>query len=90
MCILINKLHGIVKQILQTYYRAIKMKPADVKSIIYVKFSKENNYKDSIFKVADCVGISKYKNIFAKVYVLNWFEDFLSLKKLKNTVSWAH
>ena len=42
------------------------MKPADVEDNIYIDFEKEVNHKDPKFKVADCVRISIYKNIFAK------------------------
>ena len=47
------------------------MKPVDVKSNTYIYSSKEINDKDAKFKVGDIVRISKYKNIFAKSYVLN-------------------
>ena len=43
--------------------------------------SKENDYQDPKFKVGDIVGISKYKNIFAKGYVPNWSEEFFVNKK---------
>ena len=36
----------------------------------------------SEFKVGSHVRISKYKNIFAKVYVINWSEEVV-IKKLK-------
>ena len=58
------------------------MKPADVKSIIYVKFSKENNYKDSKFKVADCVGISKYKKHFCKILRFKLVRRVFVIKKV--------
>ena len=41
------------------------MKPIDVKSGTYIDFD-VNNYKDSKFKVGDCVRISKYKKHFCK------------------------
>ena len=34
--------------------------------------------------------ISKYKNIFAKVYTPNWFEEAFVIKKVKNTVPWTY
>ena len=40
-------------------------------------FSKEVNDKDPKFKVVDHARISKYKNIFAKGYTLNWSEEVL-------------
>ena len=67
----INKLDDIVNKCNNTYHRTIKMKPVDVKSNTYIKTSKEINDKDPKFKIGDIVRISKYKNIFAKGYVLN-------------------
>ena len=54
------KFGDIVKKYNNTYYKTIKMKPADVKSKAYINFNKENNYKDPQFKVGDYVEISKY------------------------------
>ena len=34
--------------------------------------------------------ISKYKNIFAKGYTLNWSEDVSVVNKIKNKVSWIY
>ena len=50
-----------------TYHTTIKMKPADVKSNIYIDSSKEINDKDPKFKIGYIVKISKYKNIFGQV-----------------------
>ena len=66
------------------------MKPVDVKSNIYIYSSKEINDKDAKFKVGDIVRISKYKNIFAKGYVLNWSEEVFIIKKVKNTEPWIY
>ena len=41
-------------------------------------------------KAGDIVRISKYKNIFAKGYVSNWFEEVFVIKKVKSIVSWAY
>ena len=62
------------------------MKPIDVKSRIYVDFDIENSDKDPKFKVGYNVRISKYKNIFAKSYTLNWPEETFVIKKVKNAV----
>ena len=62
------------------------MKPADVKSHTYIDSSKEINGKDSNFKIGDIVRVSKYKNIFAKGYTPNWYEDVFVIKIFKNTV----
>ena len=59
------------------------MKLDDVKSSIYIGFDKENNKESSKFKVSNLVKIPKHKNIFAKVFVLNWTENVFLVKKLK-------
>ena len=51
------------------------MKPFDVKPSMYIGFSTKNNKEGCKYKIGDNVRISKYKNIFAKVYVLNWSEE---------------
>ena len=43
--------------------------------------------EDPKFKVGDYVRISKYKNIFAKGYALNWSEEVFVISKIKKTVS---
>ena len=47
----IDKLNDIVNKYNNTYHRAIKMKPADVKNNTYIDSSKEVNDKDPTFKV---------------------------------------
>ena len=51
------------------------MKPIDLKSDSYAHYNVDSNEKDPKFKVGDHVRISKYKNIFAKGYTPNWFEE---------------
>ena len=82
----IDKLDDIVGEYNNTYHRTIKMKPVDVKDNTYIDFKKEVNDKDPKFKVGDHVRISKYKNIFAKGYTQNWFEEVSFVSKIKNTV----
>ena len=71
----INKLDDIVGDYDNTYHGTIKMKPANVKDNTYIDFKREINDKDPKLKVGSHVRISKYKNIFAKVYMPNWFEE---------------
>ena len=66
------------------------MKPVNVKDNTCIDFKKEVNDKDPKFKVCDHVGISKYKNIFAKGYTPNWSEEIFVVKKVKNTVPWTY
>ena len=69
-----------------TDHSTIKTKPVDVKASTYNESSKEINYQDPKIKIGDIVRISKYKNIFAKGYVPNWYEEVFVIKKIKNTV----
>ena len=48
------------------------------------------NNKDPKYKTGDFVRISKYKNIFAKGYVLNCSEEVFEIKKVKKNVSWTY
>ena len=63
------------------------MEPVDVEPSTYIDSSKEISYQNTKFKIGDTVRISKYKNIFAKAYVPNWFEEFFVIKKIKNAVN---
>ena len=86
----IDKLVDIVDEYNNTYHRAIKMKPVDVKDNTYIDFKNEINDRDPKFKVGDHVRISKYKNIFAKRYTPNWSEEVFVISKIKNTVPWTY
>ena len=59
------------------------MKPVDVKSNAYIDCSKESNDKDPELEIDGTVRISKYKNIFAKVYTPNWSDEVLVIKNKK-------
>ena len=65
------------------------MKPVDVKSSTYIYFTVEKNDKGPKFKAGNHGKVSKYKNIFAKVYTLNWSEEVFVIKKVKSTVPWT-
>ena len=78
-----------------TYHRTIKMKPIYVKENIYIdstelRSKKEVNDKNPKFKVGDHVRISQCKNIFAKGYTPNWFEEVFVVSKIENTVPWTY
>ena len=62
----IDKLGDRVNKYNNTYHRAIKTKPVNVKASTCIDFNKGNNNEGPKFKVCDHVRISKYKNIFAK------------------------
>ena len=48
------------------------MKPVDVTDNRYIDFKKEVNDKDLKFKIGHYLKILKYKNVFAKGYMLIW------------------
>ena len=62
------------------------MKPIAVKWSTCITSSKEIKGKNPKFKIGDTVRVSKYKNIFAKGYIPNWFQDVFVTKKFKNTM----
>ena len=51
---------------------------------------KENNNDNSKFEVGDHIRITKYKNIFAKVYTSTQSQEIFVIKKVKNIVPWTH
>ena len=83
-------LDDIVKKYNNTRHSTSKMKPIDVKDNTYINTDKKINNKDSKFKVGDRVRNSKYKNVFAKVYISNWSEEVFVVNKIKNTVPWTY
>ena len=85
----VDKLGDIVNKYNNTYHSVIKIKPFDVKSSIYFDSNNEINDKDPKFKIVDIVRISKYKKIFARVYVPKWSEEVSAIKKVKITVPWS-
>ena len=88
MCILISYLIWLI--ITTVHFAQENMKPVDVKSGIYIDFKKENNKDDHKLEVGEQVKILKYKNIFTKGYVPNWFREIFVIRKVKNTVPWTY
>ena len=86
----IDKLEEMVNKYNNTYHSIMTMKTFDVRSSTYSNSSKDINEKDPKFKFADIVRLSKYKNIFVKGYTLNWLEEVILIKDVKNTVLWAY
>ena len=86
----IDKLDDIVDEYNNTYHRAIKMKPTDVKDNTYIEFGEEVNDQDPKFKVGDHVRISKYKKNFATGYTPNWYEEVFIIEKIINTIPWTY
>ena len=79
----INKLDDIVNKYNNTYHSTIKMKLVDVKPNTYINSREEINDKNPKFKIDDIVTIWKYKNVFTKAYVPNWYEEVFVIKNLK-------
>ena len=76
-------LNDIIDEYNNTYRKAIKIKPIDVKRDSFAEYNEEFNEKDPKFKVGDHVRISKYKNIFTKGYTPNWSGEIFVVKKNK-------
>ena len=58
--------------------------------IVLLNIMKNQIKKNPKFKIGDHVRISKYKNIFAKVYAPNWSEEVFVINKINNTVPWTY
>ena len=67
----------------------MKLKSVDVKENTDIDFGKEVHDKDPKFKVGNHVRISKYKNIFAKLYTPNWSELVFMIKNVRNIFPWT-
>ena len=85
----IGKLDDIVNKCNNTYRsNTIKMKPVDIRSGTHIDFNKKNNKEDAKFE--EYVRISKYKDIFANVYVPNWSGEDFVIKIVINIVPWTY
>ena len=82
-------LHDVVNKYNNTKHSTIKMKRIDVKNNKRV-YIDEHNEKDSRFKVGNRVRISKFKNIFAKGYTLNWSKEIFIVDKINDTVPYTY
>ena len=85
-----DALDDIVDRYNNTYHKTIKMKPIDVKRGSFAEYNEKSNHKNPKFEVGDHVRKSKYKNIFARGYTPNWFEEDFVISKIKNTVVWTY
>ena len=78
----IDKLDDIVNKYNSTYHSTGKMKPVDVEQNTYIGSSKEINDKNPKFKIGDKIRISKYQNIFARVYTSSWSKEVFVIQIL--------
>ena len=82
-------LDNVVNEYNNTKHNTIKIKPKDVKddnNRLYIHEYK----KSAIFNVGDRVRISKFKNIFAKVYSPNWSKEIFIVNEINDTVPWIY
>ena len=86
----IDKLDDIVNEYNNTYHRAIKMKPIEVKDNTYFDYIKEVNDKDPKPKVGDHVRILKYKQKLLQDIIQIGLKKFFVIKEVKNTVQWTY
>ena len=73
-------LDDIVNEYNNTKHNTIKKKPKDVKDDNNRVYIDEHNKKSARYNVGDRVRISKFKNIFAKVYTPNWSREILLIR----------
>ena len=66
------------------------MKPKDVKNDNKIVYIDEHNKKSARFNVGDRVRISKFKDIFAKVYTPNWSREIFIVNKINDTVPYTY
>ena len=83
-------LDDVVNKYNNTKHSTIKMKPIDVNDNNKRVYIDEHNEKRSRFKVGDRVRISKFKNIFAKVYTHNWSKEIFIVNKINDTVPYTY
>ena len=83
-------LDDVVNKYNNTKHSTIKIKPTDGKDDNKRVYIDEHNEKDSRFKVADRVRISKSKNIFAKGYTPNWSREIFIVNKINDTVPYTY
>ena len=62
----------------------------DVKSNTSSDSSKEIIDKNPEFKIGDNIRISKYENVFAKVYTPNWSGEVFVIENFENAVPWTY
>ena len=86
----INKLDDIANEYNNTYHKTIIIKPIDIKNNTCIDSNQEINDEDPKLKLGDHKRISKYRNIFAKGYTLNWSEEVFLIKEVKNAIPWSY
>ena len=83
-------LNDIVDKYNNTYHRTIKIKPIDTKFDSHAEYNVDSNEKHPKFKIGDHLRVSRYENIFAKVYTPNWSKENFIISKIENTFPWTY
>ena len=88
----IDKWDVKVNECINTYHRSTKIKPIDIKSVIFIEFSVESNDIDPEFE-ANHVKIPKCRNVFAKGYIQrHWWQINISIilwkRQIKRSLKW--
>ena len=83
-------LDGVVNKYNNTKHSIIKMKPIDFGDNNERVYIDEHNKKSARFNVGDRVRISKFKNIFAKVYTPNSSSEIFIVDKINDTVPYKY
>ena len=85
-----NVLDDVVSEYNNTKHSTIKMKPKDVEYNNKRVYIDEYNEISARYNVGDRVRISKFKNIFAKGYTLNWSKEIFIVNKIDDTVPYTY
>ena len=83
-------LDGVVNKYNNTKHSIIKMKPIDFGDNNKRVYIDEHNKKSARFNVGDRVRISKFKNIFAKVYTPDSSSEIFIVDKINDTVPYKY
>ena len=81
-------LNKLIDECNDTYHRSISRKAIDVDHSALTK-EIQKNPKANKFKVGDRVRITKYKNIFSKVYSENWSKEIIVIDSVLKTNPWT-
>ena len=83
-------LDDVVNEYNNTKHNTIKMNTKDVKNDNKRVYIDEHNEKSARYNVGDKVRISKFKNIFAKGYTLNWSREIFIVNKINDTAPYTY
>ena len=82
-------MNKLVDQYNNTYHHSTNKKPINADCSTLTEKIK-TNAKAPKFKVNDRVRITKYKNIFGKVYTENWSREIFVIDSVLKTNPWTY